>query len=70
MAKKYGVQSTDFFWSSHENQATRRSYLMNELKNNYRDLDYTGLRLDADEYARIKAAVAVASNPKRKRTVR
>jgi predicted Zn-dependent protease len=70
MAKKYGVQSTDFFWSSHENQATRRSYLMNELKNNYRDLDYTGLRLDADEYARIKAAVAVASNPKRKWTVR
>ena len=66
MTKKYGLQVTNFFWSSHENQATRRSYLMNELKNNYRDLDYTGLRLNADEYARIKAAVAFAKNPKRK----
>ena len=71
MTKKNGLQATNFFWSSHENQATRRSYLMNELKNNYRDLDYTkGLRLNADEYTRIKAAVAVAKNPKRKLTVR
>ena len=37
MAKKNGVQSTNFFWSSHDNAPTRRSYLMNELKNNYRD---------------------------------
>ena len=71
MTKKYGLQATNFFWSSHENQATRRSYLMNELKNNYRELDYTaGLHLNADEYTRIKAAVAVAKNPKRKLTVR
>ena len=40
---------------------------MTELKNNYRDLDYTvGLRLNADEYTRIKAAVAhVAANVRR-----
>jgi hypothetical protein len=44
MAKKYGVHATNFFWSSHDNQATRRSYLMTELKNNYRDLDYSKLQ--------------------------
>jgi Peptidase family M48 len=66
MTKKYGLQTTDLFWSSHENQATRRSYLMNELKNNYRDLDYSTLRLNTDEYVRIKAAVEQSKDAKRK----
>jgi Zn-dependent protease with chaperone function len=66
MAKQYGVQSTDFFWSSHENQATRRSYLMNEIKNNYRDLDFGGLRTNTEEYSRIKAAVIAAKDAKAK----
>ena len=66
MAQESGDQATDFFWSSHDNHATRRSYLMNELKNNYRDLDYAPLALKAGEYARIKAAVKDAKNPKRK----
>lgn len=70
MTKKYGLQTTNFFWSSHENQATRRSYLMNELKNNYRDLDYAAVSLNTDGYARMKAAVAVAKNPKRKLVIR
>jgi Zn-dependent protease with chaperone function len=66
MAMESGDEGTDFFWSSHDNHATRRSYLMNELKNNYRDLDYAPLVLKADDYARIKAAIAEAKNPKRK----
>ena len=66
MAKKYGVQSTNFFWSSHENQATRRSYLMNELKNNYRHLDYSGLKVSADEFGRMKAEVVNSKSTKRK----
>ena len=66
MAKESGDEATDFFWSSHDNHATRRSYLMNELKNNYRDLDYAPLVLKADDYARIKAAIAEAKSPKRK----
>jgi hypothetical protein len=61
-AKKYGLQPTDFFWSSHENQATRRSYLMNELKNNSRDLDYDLLKVNVDEYKRIKTEVAHSKN--------
>jgi predicted Zn-dependent protease len=52
MAKTNGVQATNFFWSSHDNAPTRRSYLMNELKNNYRDLNFSGLQTNADEYSR------------------
>lgn len=70
MTRKYGLQGTNFFWSSHENQATRRSYLMNELKNNYRDLDYRQTRTNPDDYARIKAAVVEAKNTKRKLKIR
>ena len=66
MANESGDEATDFFWSSHDNHATRRSYLMNELKNNYRDLDYAPLAVRADDYTRIKAALAEAKNPKRK----
>jgi hypothetical protein len=68
MAKRQGVSRTDFFWSSYDNQATRRSYLMNELKNNYRDVDLTSLRTDATRYAEIKAAVAERSKKKIKVT--
>jgi peptidase M48-like protein len=66
MAQKYGDQGTNFFWSSHDNHATRRSYLMNELKNNYRDIDYGRLTIGSDEYERIKAAVLEAKSSKRK----
>ena len=39
---------------------------MNELKNNYRDLDFEQFRLSADEYSRIKAAVVAARASKKK----
>ncbi len=38
-----GDKPTNFFWSNHNNNTTRRSYLMAELKNNYADLDYSKL---------------------------
>jgi predicted Zn-dependent protease len=66
MAKTNGVQTTNFFWSSHDNAPTRRSYLMNEIKNNYRDVDYSQLRVNAGEYSRIKAAVVAANGKKKK----
>jgi hypothetical protein len=66
MAKKNGVSSTNFFWSNHDNEPTRRSYLMNELKNNYRDVDLVSLRTNAEEYSQIKVAVANAKNKKTK----
>jgi hypothetical protein len=39
---------------------------MNELKNNYRDLDFAPLLINAAEYSRIKAAVTAASGTKKK----
>ena len=66
MAKTNGVQATNFFWSSHDNAPTRRSYLMNEIKNNYRDVDYSHLRVNAQEYSRVKAAVIAANGKKKK----
>ena len=66
MAKTNGVQATNFFWSSHDNAPTRRSYLMNELKNNYRDLDYSTLKTNEAEFSRIKAAVINANGQKKK----
>ena len=67
MAKTNGVQSTNFFWSSHDNAPTRRSYLMNELKNNYRGIvDYSPLRVNAEDYSRIKAAVTAANGQKKR----
>jgi hypothetical protein len=49
MAQMNGVQATNFFWSSHDNAPTRRSYLMNEIKNNYRDADDSQLRANAED---------------------
>ena len=66
MAKTTGVEATNFFWSSHDNAPTRRSYLMNELKNNYRDLDYTTLKTNEAEFSRIKAATINANGQKKK----
>lgn len=70
MAQEYGVQATNVFWSSHENHATRRSYLMNELKNNYRHLDYTALQTNEQEYGRVQELVRSSVEPKARIKVR
>jgi hypothetical protein len=70
MARRHGVSATNFFWSSHDNAPTRRSYLMNELKNNYRDLDFEQLDVNAEDYSRIRTAVSAAARKKTKIKVR
>ena len=37
---------------------------MNELKNNYPDLDYAALTTNSEDYGRIKAAIAEAKTGK------
>jgi len=66
LTQKVGDSSTDWFWSTHDNNATRRSYLMNELKNNYADLRYESLKAEADPFAQMAARAAVASTGKQK----
>lgn len=54
---KMGDHATDFFWSNHNNNTTRRTYLMAELKNNYSDLDYSSLRKGDDRFGKIVGLV-------------
>lgn len=62
----YGLQPTNFFYSSHDNQAVRRSYLMNEIRNNYSALDYSNVkRGDDSSFAAMKDMVQVASSKKK-----
>src|SRR5262245_17805699 len=65
MTKAVGLDVTDFCWSTHDNQATRRSYLMNEIKNNYSDLNYSQVRSTGDNFNRIRASVKEGSSAKK-----
>jgi len=57
VSKKYGDRPTNLFWDNHDNNTTRRSYLMAELRNNYSDADYSELKKDNDEYRKIAQSV-------------
>jgi hypothetical protein len=70
IARRFGNAPTDFFWSTHENHATRRSYLMNELKNNYEWLDYSELTTEEPSFKEMAERVRVAEDPKRRIKVR
>ncbi len=54
MTQKYGLQPTNFFWSNHDNHAVRRSYLMNELRNNYQGVDFSSLKVNMEEFRRMQ----------------
>ena len=66
VAKKYGDRPTNVFWDNHDNNTTRRSYLMAELKNNYSDIDYTVLKKDSEEFHRIPQALQESAQNKKK----
>lgn len=66
MAKKFGDAPTDMFWSSHDNHATRRSYLMNELKNNYAGVDYSALTTGELRYREVAEQAHLAADSKRR----
>jgi len=71
MAKKYGDRPTNFFWSSHDNHTTRRSYLMAELRNNYADLDYSEFQANnEEEFQRIAELVKDATAKKKKKKIK
>lgn len=67
MGAKYGDSPTNLFWSSHENKATRRSFLMVEIRNNYSHLDLNSMRRgDEAEYERIVLLTKDAAAKKKK----
>ena len=66
MTKAYGLQTTNIFWSTHDNQATRRSYLMNEIKNNYADLNYSDVHTEENSLRQIRGLVKEAISGRQK----
>jgi predicted Zn-dependent protease len=66
MAMKLGDHPTNFFWSDHDNDTTRRSYLMAELKNNYTDADFVSYKRNTDQFPVTVAALNVLYTPKAK----
>lgn len=70
MAFKIGDAPTNFFYSSHDNHTTRRSYLMAELRMNYPDLDYGQLRTNEEEYRRIAVLAREATDKKQRLKVK
>jgi hypothetical protein len=54
---KTGDSHTNFFWSGHDNNTTRRSYLMAELKTNYAGQEFSTLRKDSEEFQRVRSTV-------------
>ena len=57
VSRQKGDSATNPFWCSHDNNTTRRSYLMSELRNNYSDVDYSNLKKDTDEFHQVADAV-------------
>ncbi len=66
VSMKYGDAPTNFFWDSHDNNTTRRSYLMSEIRNNYPDVDYSSLKKDSEDFHRIGSLVREAAQGKKK----
>ncbi len=67
MSKKYGDSPTNFFWSSHDSNSLRRSFLMVEIRNNYSQLDMENMkRGDENEYQQIVTLTKDAAQKKKK----
>jgi hypothetical protein len=67
MALKGGDHATNFFWSTHDNNTTRRSYLMSELKNNYNGLDFESYKRDDARFAAAIGTLNALYAPKGKK---
>ncbi len=67
MTKKYGDQGSSFFWSSHDNNTTRRSYLMYELRTNYSEVTFNPASKNEAEYQRIVQLVRDATDKTKKK---
>jgi hypothetical protein len=65
MSVKLGEQPTNFFWSNHDNNATRRTYLMAELRNNYSGVDFDGYKRNTDRFTSAVTALNARNAPKK-----
>ena len=65
VSRQKGDSVANPFWGSHDNNTTRRSYLMSELRNNYAGVDYSNLKKDSDEFHQVADAVKELQNGKK-----
>lgn len=65
VSRQKGDSATNPFWGSHDNNTTRRSYLMSELRNNYSDVDYSNLKKDTDEFHQVVNLVKESESGKK-----
>jgi Peptidase family M48/Domain of unknown function (DUF5666) len=65
VSRQKGDSAANPFWCSHDNNTTRRSYLMSELRNNHADVDYSNLKKDTDEFHRVANLVKEAEGGKK-----
>jgi hypothetical protein len=63
--QKFGDNNRDFFWSNHYSNSERRSFQMVTISTRFRDLDFSGLRTNEDEYKRMVQLAAGASAKKK-----
>jgi peptidase M48-like protein/uncharacterized protein DUF5666 len=65
VSRQKGDSAANPFWCSHDNNTTRRSYLMSELRNNYAEVDYSNLKKDTDEFHQVANLVKEAESGKK-----
>jgi len=65
MSKAHGDGGTSF-WSSHDNNTTRRSYLMAELRMNYPDANYKTLLTSKEQFEKYTAGLRALYAKKKK----
>ena len=56
------------FWSIRDNYTSRRSYLLAELRNNYRGVNYSNLKKDSDEFHHVADIVQNFENGQKQKT--
>jgi Zn-dependent protease with chaperone function len=69
VSKKHGSMPTNFFWSSHDSNAERRSFQMLTIRNSLSNLDFSQLKKGGEEFQRI-AELAYQANPKNKKKIK
>jgi hypothetical protein len=67
---KMGDHPTNIFWDNHDNNTTRRSYLMAEIRNNYSDIDFSVLKKDSDEFHKVPQMLKESGQTKKKMKVK
>ncbi len=63
ITKTFGFVLTNAFQGSHDNNALRRAYLMSELRDDYRGLDYAAMNTEKARFERMAALVKGEVDP-------